>query len=103
MITALLFLPVEKLRASPYGDLINSSLLWETEIELVSEYCASIGLSRSLPLRTVGRIGAGGALARIEKSRKVMREKKSEWSQVDELPVILDKPPIYLAENNFIE
>ena len=34
-----------------------------------------------------GSVGGGGALARIEKGRKVMRERKSEWSQTDELPV----------------
>jgi hypothetical protein len=88
MITALLFLPVEKLMTSPYADLADPSVTQKVESELVSEYCAAIGLSRSLPLQTVGAIGAGGALARIEKARKVMRENKSEWSQVDELPVI---------------
>ena len=44
-------------------------------------------MSRQVPLRVVGDIGGGGALARIEKGRKVMRERKSEWSQTDELPV----------------
>lgn len=44
-------------------------------------------MSRQIPLRVVGDIGGGGALARIEKGRKVVREKKSEWSQTDELPV----------------
>ena len=51
------------------------------------EYCASLGMSRQVPLRVVGDLGGGGALARIEKGRKVMRERKSEWSQSDELPV----------------
>ena len=52
-------------------------------------------MSRQVPLRVVGDIGGGGALARIEKGRKVMRERKSEWSQTDELPVgsILRAPP----------
>lgn len=44
-------------------------------------------MSRQVPLRVVGDIGGGGALARIEKARTVMKEKKSEWSQSDELPV----------------
>jgi hypothetical protein len=44
-------------------------------------------MSRQLPLRVVGDIGGGGALARIEKGKKVMRERRSEWSQSDELPV----------------
>jgi hypothetical protein len=46
-------------------------------------------MSRQVPLRVVGDIGGGGALARIEKGRKVMRERKSEWCQTDELPVML--------------
>ena len=87
MITSLLFLPVEKLRSSPYSDLLDPTLIRKSKLELAREYCASMGLSRSVPLQTVGTIGAGGALTRIEKSRKVMRENKSEWSQVDELPV----------------
>ena len=53
------------------------------------EYCASLGMSRQIPLKVVADIGGGGALARIEKGRKLMRERKSEWSQADELPVRL--------------
>ena len=44
-------------------------------------------MSRQLPLRVVGDIGAGGALARIEKGRKVLGDKKSDWNHTDELPV----------------
>jgi hypothetical protein len=51
------------------------------------EYCARLGMSRQVPLRVVCDIGGGGALARIEKGKKVMKERKSEWSQSDELPV----------------
>ena len=46
-------------------------------------------MSRQIPLKVVADIGGGGALARIEKGRKLMRERKSEWSQADELPVRL--------------
>jgi len=101
MVTALLFLPIEKLSASPYADLLDPSLVHKAEAELVSEYCASLGLSRALPLKTVGTIGAGGALARIEKSRKVMRENKSEWSQVDELPIEIPLPAEYRYHSTF--
>ena len=44
-------------------------------------------MSKRPPLRVVGDIGGGGALAKIEKGRRIMRERKSEWSQADELPV----------------
>jgi hypothetical protein len=81
------FLPLSKLQTSPYADLASPSLHFDLEPLFAKEYCASLGMSRQVPLRVVGDIGGGGALARIEKGRKVMRERKSEWSQTDELPV----------------
>lgn len=72
---------------SPYPDLASPSLHLDLEPLFSREYCARLGMSRQIPLRVVGDIGGGGALARIEKGRKVVREKKSEWSQTDELPV----------------
>jgi hypothetical protein len=82
-----LFLPVSRLEISPYKDLASPSVHTDLEPLFEKEYCASLGLSRQLPLRAVGDIGGSGALARIEKGRKVMRERKSEWSQTNELPV----------------
>ncbi|KAG6854323.1 hypothetical protein C0991_008218 [Blastosporella zonata] len=81
------YLPLSKLQTSPYADLASPSLHFELEPLFAKEYCASLGMSRQIPLRVVGDIGGGGALARIEKGRKVMRERKSEWSQTDELPI----------------
>ncbi|GLB35002.1 putative CTLH/CRA C-terminal to LisH motif domain containing protein [Lyophyllum shimeji] len=81
------YLPLSKLQTSPYADLASPSLHFELEPLFAKEYCASLGMSRQVPLRVVGDIGGGGALARIEKGRKVMRERKSEWSQTDELPI----------------
>lgn len=80
----IIFTPLD---GSPYADLASPSLHFELEPLFSKEYCASLGMSRQVPLRVVGDIGGGGALARIEKGRKVMRERKSEWSQTDELPV----------------
>jgi hypothetical protein len=50
-------------------------------------------MSRQVPLRVIGDIGGGGALARIEKARTVMKERKSEWSQTDELPIEIQLAP----------
>ena len=83
----LAYLPLSKLQNSPYADLASPSLHFDLEPLFAKEYCASLGMSRQVPLRVVGDIGGGGALARIEKGRKVMRERKGEWSQTDELPV----------------
>ncbi|KAF8136310.1 CTLH/CRA C-terminal to lish motif domain-containing protein [Boletus edulis] len=83
----LLYLPKQKLERSSYVDLASPSLHTDLEPLFAKEYCASLGMSRQVPLRVVGDIGGGGALARIEKARTVMKEKKSEWSQSGELPV----------------
>lgn len=89
----IIYLPLSKLQTSPYADLASPSLHFDLEPLFAKEYCASLGMSRQVPLRVVGDIGGGGALARIEKGRKVMRERKSEWSQADELPVSLPFSP----------
>ncbi|KAJ7172529.1 ubiquitin-protein ligase E3 [Mycena filopes] len=89
----IMFLPLSKLQTSPYADLASPSLHFDLEPLFAKEYCASLGMSRQVPLRVVGDIGGGGALARIEKGRKVMRERKSEWSQADELPIEIPLPP----------
>lgn len=81
------YLPLSRLQTSQYADLASPSLHFELEPLFAKEYCANLGMSRQVPLRVVGDIGGGGALAKIEKCRRVMRERKSEWSQRDELPV----------------
>lgn len=70
-----------------YRDLASPTLHFDLEPLFAKEYCASLGMSRQLPLRVVGDIGAGGALARIEKGRKVLGDKKGDWSHTDDLPV----------------
>lgn len=89
LLASIAYLPLSRLRASPYADLTLPSIHDDLEPLFSKEYCASLGMSRQVPLRVVGDIGGGGALARIEKGRKVMRERKSEWTQADELPVSL--------------
>ncbi|KAI6039028.1 CTLH/CRA C-terminal to lish motif domain-containing protein [Pisolithus marmoratus] len=85
--------PKSKLEHSPYADLASPTVHTDLESLFATEYCASLGMSRQVPLKVVGDIGAGGALARIEKARTVMKEKKSEWSQSDELPIEITLAP----------
>jgi len=87
------YLPLSRLQTSHYADLASPSLHFELEPLFAKEYCASLGMSRQVPLRVVGDIGGGGALAKIEKCRRVMRERKSEWSQRDELPIEINLAP----------
>lgn len=93
LLTCIIYLPLSKLITSPYADLANPSLHMDLKPAFAREYCASLGMSKQLPLRVVGDIGGGGALSRIEKGRKVMRERKSEWSQTNELPIEIPLPP----------
>ncbi|KAF9451079.1 hypothetical protein P691DRAFT_724908 [Macrolepiota fuliginosa MF-IS2] len=93
LMTCVAFLPLAKLQVSAYADLASPKLHFDLEPLFAKEYCASLGMSRQVPLRVVGDLGGGGALARIEKGRKVMRERKSEWSQKDELPIEIPLPP----------
>ena len=83
----LIFLPKERMQKSPYEDLTSEAIHLDLEHIFATEFSASLGMSKQPPLRVVGDIGGGGALAKIEKGRKIMRERKSEWSQTDELPV----------------
>jgi E3 ubiquitin-protein transferase RMND5 len=85
--TCIAFLPLSKLQNSIYRDLALPTLHFDLEPLFAKEYCASLGMSRQLPLRVVGDIGGGGAMARIERGRKVMGDRKGEWRQMDELPV----------------
>ncbi|KAI0721662.1 hypothetical protein C8T65DRAFT_800148 [Cerioporus squamosus] len=93
LMACLVWLPASRLERSPYPDLANPCVHTDLQGMFATEYCASLGMSRQAPLRVIGDIGGGGALARIEKGRKVMRERKSEWSQADELPIEIPLPP----------
>lgn len=88
---------------SPYADLASPALHMDLLPTFAREYCASLGISKQVPLRVVGDIGGGGALSRIEKGRKVMRERKSEWSQTNELPVSLLDIPLTTTSNPFVK
>jgi E3 ubiquitin-protein transferase RMND5 len=44
-------------------------------------------MSKDPPLKIVGNIGGGIALPRIEKGRKIMKDRKGDWSNTEEIPV----------------
>lgn len=66
-----------------------------------SEFCRSLNMSQDLLLKVVTDIGGGGALAKIAKVRGVMKEKRTEWSTVQELPVEIPLPPAYRYHSVF--
>ncbi|KAJ8587972.1 hypothetical protein M405DRAFT_820476 [Rhizopogon salebrosus TDB-379] len=93
LMASVVYLPKDRLKRSPYADLASDSVHTDLEPLFAKEYCANLGMSRQVPLRVIGDIGGGGALARIEKARTVMKERKSEWSQTDELPIEIPLAP----------
>ncbi|KIY69989.1 hypothetical protein CYLTODRAFT_442301 [Cylindrobasidium torrendii FP15055 ss-10] len=93
LMTCIIYLPASRLRHSPYADLTSPEIHTEVEPLFAKEFCASLGLSQQVPLETVTRIGGGGALAKIEKARRVLKETKTEWSQEDEVPIELAIAP----------
>ncbi|KAN0140839.1 CTLH/CRA C-terminal to LisH motif domain containing protein [Lactarius tabidus] len=93
LMACLIFLPKERMQKSPYEDLTSDTIHLDLANMFATEFSASLGMSKQPPLRVVGDIGGGGALAKIEKGRKIMRERKSEWSQSDELPIEIPLPP----------
>jgi len=87
LMSCIAYLPLSRLQRSPYADLAQPQIHLDLEALFSKEYCATLGMSRQIPLRVVGDVGGGGALARIEKGKKVMKDRKSEWTHSDELPV----------------
>ncbi|PLW12735.1 hypothetical protein PCANC_10451 [Puccinia coronata f. sp. avenae] len=103
-----LYTPFSKLKRSPYsefyrlasgvemGSEYDCSQVWLHADHLVplftKEFYARLGWSKELPLTVATELGSGGALAKIAKVRSVMKEKRTEWSQADELPVEIPLP-----------
>ncbi|TEB35872.1 ubiquitin-protein ligase E3 [Coprinellus micaceus] len=87
LMACIVYLPLSKLQNSPYADLAQPQLHFDLEALFAKEYCATLGMSRQVPLRVVGDIGGGGALARIEKGKKVLKnQNRTEWAKI-ELPL----------------
>ena len=74
----MIFLPKERMQKSPYEDLVLNLIHHELENMFATEFSASLGMSKRPPLRVMGDVGGGSALAKIEKGRKIMWERKSE-------------------------
>ncbi|KAG9102209.1 hypothetical protein FRC06_002207, partial [Ceratobasidium sp. 370] len=78
------------LAGSPYADLVQGP---DAASLFAREYCARLGLGEQVPMKVAIDIGGSGALARIEKGRRIMKDSRTEWSSVDELPIEIPLPP----------
>jgi hypothetical protein len=96
LLTSPLFMPFSQLITSPYSTLFTEYIPNErgqsvAQTRLVAAFTSvfleTLGVPRDSPLSVVTDIGGGGALAKIQKVRTVMKEKRTEWSAIGELPV----------------
>ena len=107
LLTSPLYLPLDRLLSSPYGSLYAPYLASSSSssptttpttpaslranepllLLFTEAYLRALSLPKNSPLTVVTDVGGSGALAKIIKVRTVMKEKKTEWSAVGELPV----------------
>ncbi|KAG0142630.1 hypothetical protein CROQUDRAFT_662344 [Cronartium quercuum f. sp. fusiforme G11] len=110
LISSVLYAPLPNLLRSPYSDFYQTADLgsqqpWVHAHHLVplftKEFYSNLKWSKELPLVVATDLGSGGALAKIAKVRSVMKEKRTEWSQADELPVEIPLPIDYRFHSVF--
>ena len=87
----------------PYArQFLNVNHLWETVARTFTrEFCTLLGLSAESPLYVAITAGAI-ALPTLLKMSQIMRDKKTEWSSVNELPAEIPLPPGYHFHNIFV-
>ncbi|KAG9289045.1 hypothetical protein G9A89_015594 [Geosiphon pyriformis] len=77
---------INRLSSSPYADLLSAEGWTDIQNTFATDFCSLLGLSRESPLFISVTVGAT-ALPNIIKMATIMKEKKNEWSQQNELPV----------------
>lgn len=94
------FLYIETLHKSPYAQLFaHPERAWaDTAHAFTREFCSLLGLAAESPLYIAATAGAI-ALPTLLKMAAIMKDKKTEWSTVNELPV-LPPSPTALSEPN---
>lgn len=76
------------LGSSPYADLLSPAYAAAALVPLFRiEFCRLHGWPKEDPLDVVVELGANGALAKIEKARKVMKDRLGDVRTWEELPV----------------
>lgn len=80
------------LTESPYGYLFNTTQAWaDVSQSFTREFCSLLGLSPSSPLYQACTAGAI-ALPTLLKLASIVKEKRTEWTTQDELPVEIALP-----------
>ncbi|KAI9752231.1 MAG: hypothetical protein M4579_005707 [Chaenotheca gracillima] len=90
------------LSQSPYRRLFQNQSAWEEVANsFTREFCSLLGLSADSPLYVAATAGAI-ALPTLLKLASIMKEKKTEWTTQNELPVEISLPPSYHFHSIFV-
>lgn len=97
---AMAFCP--NLEDSPYRAIFNNPSAWmDLALSFTREFCALLSLSADSPLYIAATAGAI-ALPTLLKLQTIMKEKRTEWTSQNELPVEIPLPPSYLFHSIFV-
>lgn len=100
LIAAMVF--KSNLKASPYVHLFNTSSAWSDVAQsFTREFCSLLGLSPISPLYIACTAGAV-ALPTLLKLANIVKEKRTEWTTQDELPVEIALPKSMIFHAIFV-
>lgn len=92
----------DSLESSPYASIFFSNDAWsEVALAFTGEFCSLMGLSAESPLHIAATAGAI-ALPHILKMSAIMKDKRTEWSTQNELPVEIPLPERYRFHSIFV-
>ncbi|KAL8932102.1 MAG: hypothetical protein Q9216_006961 [Gyalolechia sp. 2 TL-2023] len=90
------------LRQSPYRRIFLNDDAWgELAGSFTKEFCALLGLSAESPLYIAATAGAI-ALPHFSKLQVIMKDKRTEWTTLHEIPVEVPLPPSYRFHSIFV-
>ena len=90
------------LNDSPYRQYYYNNTAWDDVANsFTREFCSLLGLSADSPLYIAATAGAI-ALPTLVKLRAIMKDKRTEWTTEDELPVDTPLPPGYQFHSVFV-
>ncbi|KAI9806459.1 MAG: hypothetical protein M1833_003646 [Piccolia ochrophora] len=90
------------MQQSPYRHIFRNDAAWEEVAHsFTREFCSLLGLSADSPLYIAATAGAI-ALPTLLKLASIMKEKKTEWTTQNELPVEIPLPPSYQFHSIFV-
>lgn len=90
------------LNTSPYKNQLNNTTAWEEVAHsFTKEFCSLLELSAESPLYIAATAGAI-ALPQLLKLQAIQKEKRTEWTSANEMPVETPLPPSYHFHSIFV-